>query len=171
MSHKTNVYPFRPAQTGLRDTKQTTLFSESEYIKLAPPMLTRPEQFPSDESCEGITLALMMLGNEVSQEQMWADYGCSRLSAYIHELRKMGIAFIVDEQCLSRRFRPWDKAEMSESDGNQSPPKGYVKRFKKYFLPEAFRKSLPPEAMKWASGTFLKWRGFLRSDRPEREGT
>ena len=160
MKNDSNIIPFRPAATGLQEDYQTALFSDSEYIKLTPTKLTSPSEFPSDESCEGITLALMILGKEVTQYQMFEEFGCSRLSAYIYELRQLGITWIIDKNCQDRFYRHWHKAEAFHADETgELPPKGVLKRWKKYWLFRDFRGALPPEALGWAIDTFHKWGG------------
>ena len=37
--------------------------------------------------------------------------------------------------------------------------KGFVKRWHKYYLPQALIDELPPKAFVWANGTFEKWGG------------
>jgi hypothetical protein len=151
-----NIIPFRPAATGLQEEYQTALFSDDEYIRLNPPKLT----FPSDESCEGIALALMILGKEVTQRQFWDEFESSRLSAYIWELRKLGFGWIIPKSCQDRDYRNWHKAEAFTAKGSDGlSPKGFVKRWHKYYLPQSLIDELPPKAFVWANGTFEKWGG------------
>lgn len=156
-----NILPFRPAATGLQEEQQQALFSDAEYIKDNPPVLT----FPSWDSCEGIALALMLSGKEVKQKQFWEEFQSSRLSAYIWELRQLGFDGIVAERCAERDYRNWHKDEALINRAKEKagiscePPKGYIKRWNKYYLPKAFIDASPPEAFDWADETFVAWDG------------
>ena len=157
---KDNVLPFRPAATGLQEY-QTALFSDADCIKDNPPVLT----FPNWDSCEGIALAVMILGKEVTQKQFWEEFDSSRLSAYIWELRQAGFDWIVAERCTERDYRNWQKEQVfinhakQKAGVNCEPPKGYLKRWNKYYLPKAFIDHLPPHEIEWAEDTFVAWDG------------
>ena len=162
-----NVIPFSPAATGLEDQNQTALFSEEYLLTNNPPVVS----LPSDESCEGITLALMLLGKEVTQKAMWfnlEEHCLSRLASYIHNLRKKNWYFIRSERCEICDWRSWhyDNARMAkikpDYDYELDPKDKIVKSWSKYFIPEhvlAHLNTHYPSIFDWAENTFNMWGG------------
>lgn len=167
--NNSNVIPFAPAGTGDKGNNQKPLQGDDYLTKNDLHVLT----FPHQETCEAITLAIMLHGKQVTQRDMWFNldgHHLSRLAAYIHNLKKSNWWFIQSERLHSRDFQPWHYGW--ESRAKIDPDFDYVrkeedkvvKRWSRYYLPQptldAWR-SMPEceHIFEWAEDTFHLWGG------------
>ena len=158
-----NIIPFRPVAAGLKVTNQLPMWpSEDDTLILT---------VPHEETCEGITLALLLLGKEITQVAMYDNleaHKLTRLASYVHSLRKMNWYFIVSQRVKEKDWQPWhhdwewrDKLDPTFTYKKTEADK-VTKTWVKYYIPRAILNTWrrkDEDLMEWAKDTYILWRG------------